>query len=81
MNIDHLFERITKIIASPHSTVVENDEKRAVAVLMAIEDYMNKNYMNEHGEYELGYDCDFGLSAAKFSQKWSKFSSFSKMDD
>lgn len=72
MNIDHLFERITKIIASPHTTVVENDERRAIAVLMAIEEYMNKNYMNEHGEYEQGYDCDFGLFAAEYAQNNSK---------
>jgi hypothetical protein len=64
MNINELFERITKIVASPHTTVLEEDKKRAVAILMSIEEYMIKNYMNEHGEYEQGYDCDFGLYAS-----------------
>ena len=66
MKLEELFDHITKIIASPHITILEEDKKRAVRVLMVIEQYMIDNYMNEHGEYEQGYDCDFGQYAQSF---------------
>jgi hypothetical protein len=40
MNIKELFEIITKIIASPHSTILEHDKRRAIQIFLGIDDYL-----------------------------------------
>jgi len=34
-----LFDIITKIVASPHSAIVEHDKRRAVQILLAFDEY------------------------------------------
>ena len=35
-----LFEIITKIVASPHTVITEQDKRRAVQVFLAFDDYL-----------------------------------------
>jgi hypothetical protein len=37
---DELFEIVTKIIASPHTTITEHDKRRAIQVFLAFDEYM-----------------------------------------
>jgi hypothetical protein len=38
--MDELFDIVTKIIASPHTTITEHDKCRAVQVFLAFDDYL-----------------------------------------
>ena len=62
MNIDELFEIMTKIIASPHTAITEHDKRRAIQVFLAFDDYLIDAL---YGYCEGGYEIDFGAYAAK----------------
>lgn len=62
MTEDKLFEIITKIIASPHSTILEHDKVRAVKVFLALDDYLI-DYLP--GYCEDNHTVNFGVYANK----------------
>ena len=62
MNIDELFDAVTKIIASPHTAIVEHDKRRAVQVFLGFDDYLIDALP---GYCEEGCEIDFGAYAAK----------------
>lgn len=40
MNLDELFDVVTKMIAHPHTAIVEHDKRRAAQVFLAFDDYL-----------------------------------------
>jgi len=38
--MDKLFDAITKIIASPHTSITEHDKRRAIQVFLGFDDYL-----------------------------------------
>ena len=59
MTTQELFEIITKIIASPHTTILEHDKRRAVQVFLAFDEYLIDHlpgYCEEGCEIDF---CDF----------------------
>ena len=42
-NLDELFEIVTKVIASPHTTITEHDKRRAIQVFLGFDDYLIDN--------------------------------------
>jgi hypothetical protein len=62
MNIDKLFEIVTKIIASPHTAITEHDKRRAIQVFLAFDDYLIDEL---DGYCEEGCEIDFGAYAAE----------------
>ena len=38
--MDELFEIITKIVASPHTVITEQDKRRAIQVFLGFDDYL-----------------------------------------
>lgn len=40
MNLNELFEHITKYVANPHSTITEHDKRRAILIFIALEEYI-----------------------------------------
>jgi hypothetical protein len=40
MTYDELYEHITKYVASPHTTIVEHDKKRALLILGAFMEFI-----------------------------------------
>jgi hypothetical protein len=61
VNLDELFDVVTKIVASPHTAIVEHDKRRAIQVFLAFDDFLI-----DHLEGYCGDDCqfDFGAYAA-----------------
>lgn len=59
--MNNLFEAVTKIIASPHSTITEHDKRRAIQVFLGIDDYLIDALP---GYCEEGCEIDFGAYAA-----------------
>jgi hypothetical protein len=62
MNIDELFEIITKVIASPHTAITEHDKRRAIQVFLAFDDYLIDEL---DGYCEEGCEIDFGAYATE----------------
>ena len=62
-NLDELFDHITRIIASPHTAIIEHDKRRAIQVFLCFDDYLLDNVPEYCGGTELG-DIDFGNYAA-----------------
>lgn len=62
MTTQELFEIITKIIASPHTTILEHDKRRAVQVFLAIDEYLIDALP---GYCEEKYEFDFEQYASK----------------
>lgn len=54
--MEALFEKITRIIASPHSTITEHDKLRAMQVFIAFDDYLidNLHHYNEDDAIDFG---------------------------
>jgi hypothetical protein len=69
MTLDELFEHLTNIIASPHTAITKNDRRRAVRVLLVVEEYMSENYPDEHGNYYKGEFLDYADKFLK-SEEW-----------
>ena len=64
MDLDKLFEIVTKTIASPHTAITEHDKRRAIQVFLAFDEFMMENvpeYCDDTSE--LG-EIDFGSYAA-----------------
>lgn len=62
--MDELFEIITKIIASPHSTILEHDKRRAVQVFLAFDEYLI-DVDAAAGRCDVGHEYDFYSYANK----------------
>ena len=62
--MNEFFEIVTKIIAEPHSQIVEHDKRRAIRVFLYLDEFMMENvpeYCDDTSE--LG-EIDFGFYAA-----------------
>ena len=40
LSIDELFEIVTKVIASPHTTITEQHKRKAIRVFLGFDDYL-----------------------------------------
>jgi hypothetical protein len=63
LSIDELFEIVTKVIASPHTTITDQHKHRAIRVFIAFEEYLLDNVPEYCGNTALG-EIDFGSYAA-----------------
>lgn len=57
MTQQELFETITKIVASPHTTLTEHDKRRAIQVFLAFDDFLCdhlKMYRQENCDFDFG---------------------------
>ena len=61
MNQAELFDHITRIIASPHTAIIEHDKRRAIQVFLGFDDYLIDALP---GYCEEGCEIDFGGYAA-----------------
>jgi hypothetical protein len=65
MTLDELFEMVTKTIAEPHTTITEQDKRKAIRVFLYLDEFMMENvpeYCDDTSE--LG-EIDFGYYAAE----------------
>ena len=58
MNLDELFDVVTKMIAHPHTAIVEHDKRRAIQVFLSFDDFLI-----DHLEGYCGDDCEFDFGA------------------
>ena len=63
MNQAELFDHITRIIASPHTAIIEHDKRRAIQVFLGFHEYLMDNVPEYCGDTEFG-EIDFGGYAA-----------------
>ncbi len=63
LSIDELFEMVTKNIAEPHTTNIDQHKHRAIRVFIAFEEFLLDNVPEYCGGTELG-EIDFGSYAA-----------------
>jgi hypothetical protein len=61
LSIDELFEIVTKVIASPHTTITEQDLRKTIRVFIGFDDYLIDALP---GYCEEGCEIDFGFYAA-----------------
>jgi hypothetical protein len=59
--MDELFEIITKIVASSHTVITEQDKRRAIRVFLGFDDYLIDALP---GYCEEGCEIDFGAYAS-----------------
>jgi len=56
MTLDQLYDHMTKMIASPHTAIVEHDKRRAIQVLLAFDEYLTdafgEVYWDKDGPFE-----------------------------
>jgi len=64
MTKDELFEIVTKVIASPHTTITEHDKRRAIQVFLAFDEYLIDVDVAA-GRCDVGDEYDFGSYAEK----------------
>ena len=64
MTEQELFETITKIVASPHTTITEHDKRRAIQVFLAFDDFLIDNLPG----YTADDDCEIDLGAIAAEQ-------------
>ena len=64
LSIDELFEIVTKVIASPHTTITEHDKRRAIQVFLGFDEYMIDVDVAA-GRCDVGEEYDFGSYADK----------------
>jgi hypothetical protein len=64
MTKEELFNYITRIIASPHTTITEHDKRRAVQVFLAFDEYMIDVDVAA-GRCDVGDELDFCSYADK----------------
>ena len=64
LSIDELFKIVTKIIAEPHSQIVEHDKRRAIQVFLAFDEYLIDVDVAA-GRCDVGDEYDFGSYAEK----------------
>jgi hypothetical protein len=63
MTLKELFEMVTKTIASPHTTILEHDKRRAALVFLYFDEYMIDVDVAA-GRCDVGDEVDFGSYAA-----------------
>jgi len=63
LSIDELFEMVTKVIAEPHTTIIEHDKHRAIRVFIAFEEFLLDNVPEYCGDTTFS-EIDFGGYAA-----------------
>ena len=63
LSIDELFKIVTKIIASPHTSITEHDKRRAIQVFLAFDEYLIDVDVAA-GRCDVGDEYDFGAYAA-----------------
>jgi hypothetical protein len=63
LSIDELFEIVTKVIASPHTTITEQDLRKTIRVFIGFDEFMMENVPEYCGGTEFS-KIDFGFSAA-----------------
>jgi hypothetical protein len=59
LSIDELFGMVTMKIASPHTTITQNDIRKAVCVFLYFDEYLMDNVPEYCGDTEFG-ETDFG---------------------
>jgi hypothetical protein len=64
LDMDELFEVVTKTIASPHTTITEHDKRRAIQVFLAFDEYLIDVDVAA-GRCDVGDEYDFGSYAEK----------------
>ena len=64
MTKEELFEIVTKIIASPHTSITEHDKRRAIQVFLAFDEYLIDVDVAA-GRCDVGDEYDFGSYAEK----------------
>ena len=66
--MDKLFNKITKIIASPHTAITEHDKRRAIQVFLAFDKYLIDVDVAA-GRCDVGDEYDFGSYAEKILEE------------
>jgi len=66
--MDKLFNKITKIIASPHTAITEHDKRRAIQVFLAFDKYLIDVDVTA-GRCDVGDEYDFGSYAEKILEE------------
>lgn len=57
INLDQLFDIITRVIASPHTAIIEHDKRRAIQIFIGFDDYLIDalpGYCDESCEIDFG---------------------------
>jgi len=63
ITIKEFFDMVTKTIAEPHTTITEQDKRKAIRVFLYLDEFMMENVPEYCGDTELG-EIDFGFYAA-----------------
>jgi hypothetical protein len=61
---DELFDVVTKMIAHPHTAIVEHDKRRAIQVFLAFDEYLIDVDVAA-GRCDVGDEYDFGEYASQ----------------
>ena len=64
MTKEELFEIVTKVIASPHTSITEHDKRRACRVFLYFDEYLIDVDVAA-GRCDVGDEYDFGSYAEK----------------
>jgi hypothetical protein len=64
MNLDELFDVVTKMIAHPHTAIIEHDKRRAIQVFLAFDEYLIDVDVAA-GRCDVGDEYDFGSYASQ----------------
>ena len=57
MTMHQLFEIVTKIVASPHTSITEHDKRRAIQIFLGFDDYLIDHlpgYCDDDCEFDFG---------------------------
>lgn len=63
LSIDELFEIVTKVIASPHTTITDQHKRKAIRIFLYLDEFMMENVPEYCEDTVLG-DIDFGYYAS-----------------
>ena len=63
ISIKEFFEMVTKTIAEPHTTITEQDKRKAIRVFLYLDEFMMENVPEYCGDTALG-EIDFGYYAS-----------------
>jgi hypothetical protein len=50
MTLDELFDIVTKIIAEPHSQILEHDKRRAIQIFLGFQEYVLDHWQGDDDE-------------------------------
>jgi hypothetical protein len=68
MDLDKLFDAVTKMIAEPHSQILEHDKRRSIQVFLAFQEYVLDHWQDDGDENDAWVDMndlDFGTYASQ----------------